>query len=460
MFPIVTLEKHTIVELDVEKSPRVTLKNKVEFSGVILGPLLKEFYILPGKIPIPVRKDKTFSIEVPLRKGKNRIEIVAVHQTGEVAREEFIIERKELKEPVKLSKVAFRKIGKQKIEGEVGLGIKKLWIQKKEVPIEGGKFSFEYVFPREGKFTLDFRALDEVGKFHKLKKEVFVDNSPPRIDIVPPPRRTSLKEILLEGKIKEISPFEVFLFPRGSIEGIDPVSGKFYVKLPLRKGKNRFQIIARDILGNTSSRRIHIEYDPEAPPLERDPSAEKWKEIEELKKEIKRLKALLKTRIPGEGFALYRFPDIPALVEFPIPGRLGDYRKVAKFYYGEDEGLLFLIEKLNLPRKRGKQRVLLPTPQLFSLLLQIPQLEELLPYVAYAYHRGKNDQERRKLLLELLLTRGLLVDISRREGGEAWQIKNGIVFLWKKERRASFSSRTYGRSYIQLVFEKRRIVFY
>lgn len=434
--PVKFFSDVTIVEIDDEKIPTFTLKSEVEFSGNILGPLLKEFFIEPGKIMIPVKADKSFSVKLPLKSGKNVFTLVAIHdRTLERVEQTFEIESLN-KEVTAYLDPASRSFSQKMVtlRGKFDRGVSKVIINKKtaKMDLKNLEYSVEMEL-KDGANNIQITTVDELGRTKTKTEVVYLDREPPVIQLRRPPKETSLSRIPLKGRISDISDFELDIFPAGDLSFLSREDGSFEAFLSLKAGINHFIITAKDAAGNQSKEEFFIKQDPSFAALEEDPSSNFAQEIEALRREIEELK---KRRPQGytATLALRKLPTEPGLYFVPAPGKTSSLELAAKLYMG-DEAFAHLLSGYNDPHQA--KEMVIPSIGFFRYLQENRFrnfYDPLLRKAIKAYLKERNTNIVEKQILAYLLRKRLLKETYSDKEDTIFATKDGSAIVLHRKK--------------------------
>ncbi|RME90804.1 MAG: hypothetical protein D6767_06275 [Candidatus Hydrogenedentota bacterium] len=428
----------TIVELDTDKIPDHTLRDFVEFSGSILGPLVKELYVMVNnkeKVEIPVDpKTKEFKKKVKLQKGKNQLKLVAIHKTGEKTEEIFEVEyvKKKVSARLNLEKRAFQERSIV-VTGSFDKGIRKVLVNGKptDMDFETNTYTAKVSLKR-GRNKLKITSVDELGRVSHKKEIVYYDTKSPDLFVRTLPSKTGIQDLKFRGRVQDISPVEILVFPKATIEYFNLDDGSFEGSVQLKKGFNRITFLAVDDAGNKSRRTFTVEYDPKYPKLMEEPGAANAEEIARLKKEIARLKKLLLTKgkyIPG--IIQSKLPKKAGLYLVPLAGKIKNYAVAAQLYLGSKE-LKELVAMYNAKDPKNLRKVLVPSPSYFALMSRSRNRKKwnrLVRKMAQAYIKKPAKKTVEKTALSYLLRRRLLRKVQEKKNYVLFELKDGSCFI-------------------------------
>lgn len=456
--PVKFFSDVTIVEIDDEKIPSFTLKPEVEFSGNILGPLLKEFYIEPGKINIPVKSDKSFSIKLPLKAGKNVFTLVAIHdRTGEKVEQTFEIESGN-KEVDAYLDIASRSFSQKLVtlRGKFDRGISRILVNKKNAQMDMKQLEyFVELELKDGANNIQITTVDELGRTKTKTETVYLDREAPVIEIKKPPAMTSLTQIPLRGRVKDISSFEIEVFPSAYLNFLSREDGNFEATLFLKQGINRFTLIAKDLAGNQSQVEFSINQDPSFAALSEDPSANFSQEIEALRKEIEELKKKKGISYISQGISVKKLPSPPGLYFVPTPGKTNSLELAAKLYLG-NEAFSPLLASYN--QNSFTKEVIIPNMAFLHFLQETSfrrDYDPLLRHITKNYVRGKNILYLEKDILSFLLRRRILQQVLPKKSYTIFALKDGRAIVLSSQSVSQNNLKSLGYREILLLTANR-----
>lgn len=363
--------EYTIVQIDDDKIPERTLKDNVEISGTVLGPVLKELYIEPGHRVITLDKDKTFSYKLSLAPGENKFTLFAVHANEQQDKFDFTVTSSQDKVEARIPASARTySTADVSITGEYDPGITSVLVNRKKVELQTDVRTFTFdLHLNEGKNTILLTSVDELKRVQNKNVDIYLDKSKPDIYIRTPPAQTGLQDITLRGKIRDLLPVTISGYPGLRISWYNPENSDFEAKLHLQPGTNRVFIKAVDGAGNIAQKSFTIQYGEEFAKIEEAPGAASEAEIEELRKQIEDLQKQL-AKQGSRARPVYSIRTVPrrsAVVAMPNVGRNRSYALAAKTYLGS-EVFGDLLARYNSGRSARDKRVLIPTPELYRMI--------------------------------------------------------------------------------------------
>ncbi len=427
--PVKFFSDVSIIEVADEKIPAFTLKSEVEFSGNILGPLLKEFYIDPGKKTIPVKADKSFSLKLPLKPGKNKFTMVAVHdRTGEQVTQDFEIEYSDREATARLSEESRSFTQKLvTIRGTYDKGISRILVNRKNALLNptNNEYSAEIEL-KDGANTLKITAVDEIGRVKERTETVYLDREAPVLFVRRLPEQTGLERLRFRGRIEDISPYKIEVFPGGAIDFAGGENGAFEGVLHLKKGINRILFTATDAAGNRTRREFLVEHDPSYPMREEAEGATNDEELLALRREIEELKKrTVRSGAPVTTLAASRLPAKPGLYLVPVLGKMHNYDLTAKLYLGS-ETFSPILASFN-GQQAGKQ-VLVPNPDLFRLINSSRNravFDNVIRQSGRAYMQNRQQNHVEKEVLKYLARNRQLKNVRERSEYTVFEIRSG-----------------------------------
>jgi len=148
--------------------------------------------------------------------------------------------------------------------GEIGTTVELL---KNDVSVgevstsDRGDFKFENIVLENGENSFNVVAISEKGGSSEVSKAVVViyDNQPAEIVMMNPSEETltvDYSDFDIVGKAEK----DASVLINGRVAMVDD-EGKFKLKLQLSAGKNEIEIVARDLAGNETKKKINITYD-------------------------------------------------------------------------------------------------------------------------------------------------------------------------------------------------------
>lgn len=421
----------TIVEINEDKIPEFTLRDYVEISGNILGPLLKDFRVDPGNLSIPVDDDKSFEIKVPLKPGKNRIKITATHTTGEQAEREYEIDsnKKTVGAPLNSDSKSFS-TENVVLRGTFEKGVSKVLVNAQPAQMNMANQTYEKQMQlKQGKNPVEITVVDELGRVKKQTQNVILDTEAPRLYLRPLPAQTGLQSLKFKGTLKDDSGYTVTTYPTSRLNFIQSDQGKFEGQLKLKKGINRIFFTVEDAAGNTTRQDFLVEYDEKYAKREVGEGATNQEELLALQDEIERLKKLLASR-PAMRASLIsrsRLPEKSGLFLVPMAGKIGSYDLASKLYLGT-EALADVIASYNGTDPRRMSRVLVPSPQLFQMLNNSryrDSFDRIIQQSGVHFISKRSSVEVEKGLLRYLIRSRQLRTVRQRNGYNLFVLKNG-----------------------------------
>lgn len=420
----------TIVEIADDKLPSFTLKDNIELQGNILGPMLKEFYIMPGKDEIPVADNKSFSKKLFLKPGMNKFTIVAVHANGEVAREKITVEssKKTVAAPLDIDSRSFTE-SNVTLQGKYDQGITKIVVNRKDADMNESNRTYEVdINIKEGKNPVKITTVDELGRVKSKTENVYLDRDAPGLYVRSLPSQTGLNTIRFKGRIREVSGYKLTVFPAAAFEYHNIEKGEFEGRLNLKKGVNRIYFVAEDAAGNIKRRDFLIEHDESYAKREVGAGAENEEELMALRREIEMLrKKLAGKSVTATSFARKKLPANAGLYLVPTAGKIPSYSTTAHIYLGDDS-LADLVAGFNGRRARDLRRMLVPTPQLFTLLALSRErytFEQVMRNSGVAYMRSKSRAAVEKQVLRYLVRSRRLKKVKQHGSYTVFETRKG-----------------------------------
>ncbi|MDH5719034.1 MAG: hypothetical protein OEZ13_00280 [Spirochaetia bacterium] len=429
----------TIIEIEKDKIPEYTIKDSVEISGYVLGPLPKEIYLLPNRHQITIKKDKSFSYKMPLiRNEVNKIKLVYIDDKDE-KHSPFSADIESGSDNVDTRIDPESKSFRENIvtiKGSYDRGIARILVNGK--PVKMNENTRTYVFDanlKEGQNQINITTVDELGRLKKKKETVYLDRQKPNLFIRPLPRQTGLQSIKFKGVVNDASSFELNVFPSAHIEYFDTVKGEFEGILNLEKGSNKIFFIAIDYAGNRVVQDYIIQHDISFAKVEVGEGAQNIDEILELRAEIERLKKLLasgkKVSITRTGLMRSKLPAKPGLFLVPMGGKTGSYDVAAKLYLG-NELYADTIAAFNGKNAKKLTKVLVPTPELFRMLTKSKNreiFEKIIEQTGRQFIKNQNINMLKKNLLGYLMRGKYLKNAENIKGALIFKLKNNAAVV-------------------------------
>jgi len=442
------VSKITIVEQRKDLIPEFTLKDNFMFSGNILGPLLSEFYLVNDqteeRLDIRVADDKSFSQMVRLEEGDNQFTLHKVYKDGRKEEEKLEIRSSD-------DSVAARfELGSNSFSEEVVTlrgtydpGVKKVFVDKKEVSINASERSFLIQHKmRPGRNIVELSWLDELNRVSSKKYTFVMDKEPPEIYIRTPAGQTGLQTITVTGKVSDNVIATISGYPGVEIQKLDPETGEFEALVKLVDGQNMVHFFANDAAGNKVEKVYIIDYNQNFPKKQVSDDAV-TEELEFLRAEIARLQRELRQgRRDGGGtpsgsgsgdVALVRapLPKTPGLHLVPMAGKIKSYSLTARLYLGSEK-FGGLLAEYNGQDPKYMKDVLVPNPSLFNLISESryrDTVEKVIRSTGVAFHNNRSVDSVRKSVLQFLLRSHLLKEVREIENQSVFVLTNGMVVV-------------------------------
>jgi len=429
------VSKITIVDLRKDLIPEFTLKDTFELSGNILGPPLKEFYLMDKsrdrKYELKTKKDKSFSENIALRDGDNNFSLVKVYDDDRREEDSFKITYSNGK--VKASFDPGANSFKEKLvtlRGKFDRGIRKIFLDDKPAAMnfDGKDFTVEVTL-KDGKNSMVLSWLDELNRLDKKEYTFFLDNKPPELFVRALADQTSLKSIKVRGSVSDNVAASIGGYPGVEIQKIDPKTGEFEAIVKLETGSNNIYFTSVDPAGNKKETMFHVDVDKSFPESEVKQGALS-EEVDFLRNELARLRRELKER-PAQGSPAQAdistlridLPKYPGLFMVPMAGKIKSYTLTAKVYLGS-ESLGPILAQYNGKNPLELSRILVPSPQLFGLISASKfrsETEGIIRSFANAYHLQQDVVFIRKMILQYLIRTQMF--------RETMEINGAVIFL-------------------------------
>ncbi len=437
------ISKITIVEIRRDKLPEFTLKNDVSVEGNVLGPPLEEFYAVHEatgeRYPITVREDKSFAAKINLQPGANKLTIVKVFDDGHREEDKYNIESsdKQVSADFDLETDSFS-VDALTLSGHFDRGITAVFVNDKKMELDLTGFAFKAdIKLKSGTNHIKLSWLDEMGRIGKKEIKLNLDVEEPSLYVRRPPTKTGLQTLRVIGKISDDNDFEITGYPNVVMRKISPDTGEFEADVRLSEGLNSVTFVGRDLAGNYVEKVFTIEQNENFPMTEVNDEALS-DEVEYLRAELARLREELKNRpatqvvkAPSSGqvsFVRAKLPGSSGLYWVPMAGKIKSYSLTAKVYLGSEEFGEMLAE-YNGKNARDITRVLVPTPQLFSMLSDSPHrdsLENIVRSCSQAMNQTPSADYVRKTVLQKLLRARLLKEVKEINGQTVFILTNGV----------------------------------
>jgi streptogramin lyase len=411
------VSKISIVDVHKDKIPGFTLKDSFELSGNLLGPPLKGFYLLDKsrdrKYDLTIKKDKSFNSTIPLKEGDNEFILTKIFSDDHKEEDVFKISSSAGKVKAALNLVTNSFKDKLvNLRGSFDRGVKKVFIDNKPVKLNDGDFSFtEETILKDGKNTLTLSWLDELNRLEKKEYTLYLDSQPPVMHVRSLPDKTSMQTIRVRGTVSDNIAASISGYPGVEIQKIDPQTGEFEAIVKLEKGVNNVHFTALDPAGNKKEVLFHVDMDKSYPEKEVKDDALS-SEVEYLRDELEKLRRELKNRptvvanVQGDiSLMRVNLPATPGLFFVPMAGKVKSFSLTAKVYLG-NESLGDVLAQYNNKNPQELTRVLVPSPQMFSLVSNSKfrgETEKIIRSVAGAFHDRADAQYIRKYILQYLI---------------------------------------------------------
>jgi hypothetical protein len=431
------VSKITIVELRKENLPEFTLKNEIDFSGIILGPPLKDFFLYnktnDRKTQINLKNDKSFSVIIPLVEGKNEFKMEKIFSDGHTEEDSFVIlySIEKVKASLDLGTNSFRE-KLVTLRGRYDQGIRKVLVNNKPVNMNEAEKSFtiEHML-NDGKNNIVLSWFDELNRLEKMEYTLHLDTIAPDIYIRSLPDKTSLKTIKVKGKVTDNVASLVSGYPAVEIQKLDMTTGEFEAIVKLEDGSNNIHFSALDPAGNKKEVLFQIEVDKSFPEKEFKETAMTDEldflrnELEKLRKELQNRPVIRSTAAgSGGGYPVrVNLPDAPGLYLVPMAGKIKSYELTARVYLG-NESLGVIIAKYNGKNPQEVSRVLVPSPRLFNLISTSKNsnlMDKIIQSAGMAFQVQKTGLNVQKSILQYL--------IRSRSFKEVVQIGNDSIIM-------------------------------
>ena len=408
------VSKVSIVDLRKDKIPDFTLKDSFELEGNVLGPPLKEFYLLDKKkdrkMEIPIKKDKSFNLNVGLKEGDNEFILTKIFNDDRKEEDIFKITSSagKVKAALDLPSNSFRE-KLISLRGHFDKGVKKVFLDNKPVNINEKEYSFTAeTMLKDGKNALMLSWLDELNRMDKKEYELFIDSSPPNLYVRALPNQTSLQTVRVKGTVSDNVASLVSGYPGVEIQKFDTQTGEFEAIVKLEKGNNNIHFTALDPAGNKKETIFHVDVNKSYPEKEvRDDAL--TGEVDFLKEELEKLKKEMKNRpvaVQGDiSLVRLNLPATPGLFLVPMAGKVKSFSLTAKVYLG-NESFGNILAQYNNANPQYLTRVLVPSPQLFSMISGSKyrnETENIVRTAAGAWHIKPDAASIRKDMLHYLI---------------------------------------------------------
>lgn len=436
------VSKITIVEIRRDKLTEFTLRDHVSVEGNVLGPPLREFYALVEstgeKFPIEIRDDKSFAQKVKLSPGNNKVKIIKLYEDGLREEDEYIIEssNKAVGASFELETDTFS-VDTLSLTGRYDRGITSVFVNDKKVSLEPTTQTFQASLKlKAGPNKVKLSWLDELGRVGRKDVTLKLDTKEPSLFVRRPPTKTGLKTVRIIGKISDDNDFEILGYPNVTIRKISPETGEFEADAALSEGTNSITIVGRDLAGNHIEKVFSIEQNDTYPMTEindealSDEVAFLRAELERLREELKNRPVTSVAKAPPSGqvsFVRAELPQTPGLYWVPMAGKIKSYSLTAKVYLGSEE-FGDMLAAYNGKEARNISRVLVPNPQLFSLLSGTPHresMEDIIRSCTQAMNQSPSADYVRKTVLQKLLRARLLKEVKEVQGKSIFVLTNG-----------------------------------
>ncbi|MEM1177096.1 MAG: Ig-like domain-containing protein, partial [Acidobacteriota bacterium] len=254
---------HTVVAdrqapiLTLGRAPGFTKERKIQVTGAAVDPHLESVRVGGDEAAVTSGR---FAAEVALRPGPQRIEVVARDALGHESRVSLDVTL-----DVEPPSVAIRAGGatldgrgfRAAVVPEVAVdGAERL-----ELRLNGRPFTRGEAVAAEGEHRLEVVAIDASGLRSTSTATFTVDRTPPNFGRFKDAGRTvGEASYVVEGRVEGASSVTVDGLA-AELEGGVFRAGPF----DLPAGERRFQIVARDTVGNERSASLQVKSDPEAP---------------------------------------------------------------------------------------------------------------------------------------------------------------------------------------------------
>ena len=459
--------EETIIEINEDKIPKFTLKDTLEVSGNILGPELKEFYILPGKINIKLKKDKSFKTAIKLKPGKNKIIVVGIHKTGEKVSADYEIESSKKNPRAELDNNS-RSFSRRKvtIRGKFDKGIRQIYIngKKAEMDFKESTYQREIVL-REGRNSVNIKTVDQLGKVRKKKENVYYDVDAPELFVRSLPSQTGIQDLKFKGRVSDVSDFKITVFPSARVQLLSAEKGEFEGRVLLHQGENRIFFVSTDAAGNTAKKEYLVSYDPKFPKREVGGSADYQEELYVLKTELEKLKKLLKNKrfsnIPT-GFVRSKLPKRAGLYLLPMAGKIKSYDTAAQLYLG-DRYFGEIVASYNGRNPQRLKRVLIPSPELFRLLNKSgigSTFNKVVEKSGNAFMRRRKFSTIERSVMKYLIRSKKLRRVKENKSYTEFALRNGTAIVLSKNGRGIEKNKLRGYSEVLITkIKKNGLVF-
>ncbi|MDH5716361.1 MAG: hypothetical protein OEZ22_01845 [Spirochaetia bacterium] len=430
----------TIIEVNEENIPEFTIRDKIEISGYVLGPLPQKLYLDPGNYEININeKDKSFSHVLPLARNEtNKFELKVRYVNGlEETRlsKEITVGSDDIKAELDADSKSFRE-NLVTLSGKFDRGVTKILINDKPAKMNMNVRTFKYdINIKDGTNKIIITSIDELSRVKKKTETIYLDRQKPYLFVRPLPKQTGLKEIKFKGSASDVSGYQITAFPSAKLEFFDPVKGEFEGIVSLSEGTNRIFIMAVDKAGNKTIEDFLVEHQPIFAKIEIEAGAESQHEILALRQEVERLKQLLasggKVTTIKSGIVKSRLPAKAGLFLVPMGGKTGSFDLAAKLYLGS-EVYSDIIAGYNGKNAKNLRKILVPTPELFDLLSKSKNrgiFEKIIEKTGREYIKNQKLNNIQNNILAYFMRNHQLQDVKENKGYILYKIKNNVAVI-------------------------------
>lgn len=267
---------------------------------------------------------------------------------------------------------------------------------------------------------------------------LYYDTQSPQISFASLPKKTNQKTLHVTGLIQEQSLASVIVCPSADFKSFKDSqigSNTFTGRLYLKEGKNNFFIVAVDSAGNTSQKNFTIEYaQSQRTPILAKPAAQPQKKApvkstQKPKPSPKQPTPIVEKKL--EAVATVAVPRVAGIYLLPFLGK--SYRSAASRYL-ESESFATLLASFNGQEQQYLKEILIPSPNLFTLLDKTKQKKDyykVLQYASTQFLKNNSFVFVEAQVLKFLLKNNLVRNVHEQSNFNIFELANNsaVIFL-------------------------------
>jgi outer membrane protein assembly factor BamB len=217
-------------------------------------------------VPINVRSDGSFTVSYTLKKElDNLITGIVYDNFGNNSKATLVLNLDKTPPGITITAPALNTFTKEVVANleftvkDLESGVKQVFIKGKSIPFQS---QGNYLYPlnlSEGKNDFKINAIDQVGNQSEVVSSLFLDSTPPLINVTFPQDNTELFAIATNARgsvTDKGSGLQSFRINQQEVTV--NTDGTFLVPIPVLSGKNTYLFEATDKVGNTSQKTITV----------------------------------------------------------------------------------------------------------------------------------------------------------------------------------------------------------